>query len=102
MGADGQTDMTKLIVAFPRTCLNISGEKNVLALFYCVFYYAVDQIAFQDILALLLELNEDASCLTCVAVCIGYIIGASISEVLAASICMVILFDYPEVDIMEW
>jgi hypothetical protein len=46
--------------------------------------YVVDQVAFQDVLALLLELNEDTSCQTHVAVCIVYIIGASISEELAA------------------
>jgi hypothetical protein len=52
--------------------------------------YVVDQIAFKDVLALVLELNEDGSFLTYVAVCIGYIIGASISEELVASFCMVV------------
>jgi hypothetical protein len=63
---DGRTDMTKLIAAFLRTCLKISGEKNFIVLFYCVCYYeyVVNQIAFQDILGLPFELNEDASCLS--------------------------------------
>ena len=102
MRKNGQTDMTKLIDAFPRTFLKILREKNVLELFYCVCGYGVYQISFQDVLTLLLELNEDASSLTCVAVCIGYILSTNISEELAACIITVVSFNYPENDIIEW
>jgi len=93
--------MTNLIVVFPRTCLKILGEENVLALFYCVHDYGVYQISIQDVLALLLELNENASCLTCVAMCFGFIIGANISAEPAAYFFTVVSFDYREDDSIE-
>jgi hypothetical protein len=69
---------------------------NTITLFCCVCNNNIHQITFQDVFAVLLDFSEVSSFLTCVAVYIGHITGASISEELAAFIFTVVSSDYPE------